>query len=129
MSDTSVVRTFFDAFTAGDAEAALAVVHDDVQVSEPAGLPIGGELDGKPAFLVFLGQVAATFRVDIGEVRLVDAGDVTIALIDVTWTSVATEASLSTKLVELYTVADGLITAIDVYLKDTRALYELTRAP
>jgi ketosteroid isomerase-like protein len=51
-----------------------------------------------------------------------------VALIDTTWTSVATGARLVTQFCELYTVEDGKITALSVFPKDTRALYELTVA-
>jgi hypothetical protein len=43
MANVAVVQAFITAFGSGDAETALGQLHDDVQVSEPASLPIGGE--------------------------------------------------------------------------------------
>ena len=126
MSDTSVVRSFFDAFRAGDLETLVALLHDDVTVSEPAGLPIGGEYQGKRAFLQLLEIIHESYVIELQSTRLFDVGEFTLALINETWTSKATGASLRTRVCELYTVADGMITKIDVFPKDTRTLYELT---
>jgi ketosteroid isomerase-like protein len=128
MSDVAVVQTFLDAFGSGDVATALRVLHENVQVSEPAGLPTGGEYDGREAFVGFLEKTGATYGVEIHDVTLRDGGDVTVAVVDTTWTSVATGARLETQFCELYTVADGKITALSVFPKDTRALYELTVA-
>jgi ketosteroid isomerase-like protein len=43
MANVTVVQAFITAFGSGDAETTLGQLHDDVQVSEPASLPIGGE--------------------------------------------------------------------------------------
>jgi ketosteroid isomerase-like protein len=129
MSDVTVVQNFLNAFATGDVEKALGLLHDEVQVSEPAGLPTGGEYDGKPAFLGFLGKVAALYDVQVSGSRVIDGGDIAVAIIDSTWTAHATGARLATQYVELYTVEDGLITALNVFPKDTRALYELVQVP
>jgi ketosteroid isomerase-like protein len=126
VSNIAVVERFINALGAGDAEAGLALLDPNVQVSEPAGLPLGGEYDGLEAFLGFLQQVAATYEVKIHNIKVMDGGDLAVALIDITWTSIATGASLDTQFCELYTVSADKITAISVFPKDTRALYELT---
>jgi hypothetical protein len=50
MANVTVVQAFITAFGSGDAQMALGQLHDDVQVSEPASLPIGGEYAGKAAY-------------------------------------------------------------------------------
>ena len=106
----------------------LDQLHDDVQVSEPAGLPIGGEYSGKAAFVGFLGKVAATYDVKIHRAKVMDAGELAVAHLDLTWTAHSTGASLDTQFCELYTVDGDKITSINVFPKDTKALYELTAA-
>jgi ketosteroid isomerase-like protein len=128
MTRVAVVQTFIDAFAAGDAQTALAQLHDDVRVSEPAGLPMGGEYASKSEFIGFLSKAAATYDVAIHRADVNDAGDVALARLHMTWTARATGASLDTELCELYTVTDDKISAINVFPKDTRALYELTIA-
>jgi ketosteroid isomerase-like protein len=126
MSDVAIVERFVKALGAGDAEVGLPLLDPHVQVSEPAGLPAGGEYDGLEAFLGFFAQVAVTYDVKIHDVRVVDGGDIAVALIDLTWTSLATGKSLDTEFVEVYTTSEDKITSISVFPKDTRALYELT---
>jgi ketosteroid isomerase-like protein len=126
MSNTAIVEQFVKALGAGDAETGLPLLAPNVQVSEPAGLPMGGEYDGLEAFLGFFAQVADTYDVKIHDVNVIDGGDIAIALIDLTWTSLATTKKLDTQFVEIYTTNEDKITSISVFPKDTRALYELT---
>ena len=62
MANVTVVQAFITAFGSGDAQTAPGQLHDDVQVSEPASLPIGGQYAGKTAFVGFLAKVAATYE-------------------------------------------------------------------
>ena len=62
MANVAVVQAFITAFGSGDAETVLGQLHDDVQVSEPASLPIGGQYAGKTAFVGILAKVAATYE-------------------------------------------------------------------
>jgi ketosteroid isomerase-like protein len=128
MANVAVVETFITALGLGDAEAALGQLHDDVQVSEPASLPIGGEYAGKAAFVGFLGKVAATYDVKIHRAEVMDAGDMALAHLHLTWTAHSTGASLDTQFCELYAIDGDKITSINVFPKDTKALYDLTAA-
>jgi ketosteroid isomerase-like protein len=128
MANVAVVQAFITALSSGDAEMALGQLHDDVQVSEPASLPIGGEYAGKAAFVGFLGKVSDTYDVKIHRAKVIDAGDVAVAHLDLTWTAHSTGASLDTQFCELYTVDADKITSINVFPKDTKALYDLTDA-
>jgi ketosteroid isomerase-like protein len=103
MANVAVVQPFITAFGSGDAETALDQLHDDVQVSEPASLPIGGEYVGRAAFVGFLGKVAATYDVKIHRAKVMDAGDMAVARLDLTRTAYSTGASLDTQFCELYT--------------------------
>lgn len=126
MSDTAPVEAFFRHIQQGDAGAAIALLHEDVAVSEPAGLEHGGEHRGKAAFVAVMGTITRNYRVELKDFRTIDGGDVTVAIIDGQWTSTATGRSLDIRFCELYTTADGLITGVEVFPKDTRSLHELT---
>lgn len=126
MSNVAIVEKFVKALGAGDAETGLPLLDADVRVSEPAGLPMGGEYDGVEAFLGFFAGIAATYDVKIHDVRVIDGGDIAVALIDLTWRALATSKTLDTQFVEVYTTSADKITSISVFPKDTHALYELT---
>ena len=126
MTETSPVRVFLDSMNAGNIPAALAVLSDELVVCEPEGLLYGGRYVGKQAFLGMFEIVSKHYTVDITRVDLVPAGDDTLAKVEVTYTSVATGRKLPTRALELYSVADGVITGIDVFPLDTRALYDIT---
>lgn len=126
MANTAIIEQFVRALGAGDAETGIPLLSPDVQVSEPAGLPVGGEYDGLEAFLGFFAQVAQTYDVKIHDVRVIDGGDVAVSMMNMTFTSLATSRTLDTQYVEVYTTDNDKITSISVFPKDTRALYELT---
>jgi ketosteroid isomerase-like protein len=103
MANATVGQAFIAAFGSGDAETALGQLHDDVQVSEPASLPIGGEYAGKAAFVGFLAGVAATYDAKIHRAEVMGAGDMAVARLDLTRTAHRTGASLDTQFCELHT--------------------------
>lgn len=94
MANVDVVQAFITAFVSGDAETALGHLHDDVQVTEPVSLPIGGEYAGKAAFVGFLAEVAATYDVKIHRAKAMGAGDMAVVRIDLTRTAHSTGASV-----------------------------------
>jgi ketosteroid isomerase-like protein len=84
MANVAVVQAFITAFGSGDAETALGQLHDDVQVSEPASLPIGGEYAGKAAFVGFLAGVA-TYDAKTHRAKVMGAGDMAVELYTRRW--------------------------------------------
>jgi ketosteroid isomerase-like protein len=103
MANVAVVQAFITAFGCGDTETALGQLHDDVQVSEPASLPIGGEYAGNAGFVGFLAKVAATYDVEIHRAKVMDAGEMAVARLEPTGTTHSTGAGLYTQFCELYT--------------------------
>jgi steroid delta-isomerase-like uncharacterized protein len=59
-----LVRAYYAAFNAGDAEAFLALLTDDVV----HGISQGGEEVGKPAFRAFIGHMDRCYRERISDV-------------------------------------------------------------
>jgi hypothetical protein len=103
MANVAVVQAFITAFGCGEAETALGQLHGDAQVSEPASMPIGGEYAGNAGFVGFLATVAATYDVKIHRAKVMDAGDMPMARLELTRTAHSTGASLDTQFCELYT--------------------------
>jgi len=121
MTSVETLETLIAAMRHGDGEAAAALIHPDVTVTEPASLPYGGVHRGKQAFLDdVLGGILRRASISLGETTVRDAGDVVVAHMVVTFTAHETGRSVTLPIVELYEVdGDGLITSIDVYPKDT----------
>jgi hypothetical protein len=103
MANVAVVRAFITAFGCGDTQTALGQLHDDLQVSEPHSLPIGGEYAGNARFVGFLATVAATYDVKIHRAKVMNAGDMAMARLEPTRTMHSTGAGLDTQFCELHT--------------------------
>jgi limonene-1,2-epoxide hydrolase len=111
MSNVAIVEAFINALISWDTETAPGHLDNYVQVSAPADLPMDGEYIGKAAFLDFCRKVTSTFEVEIDHRRVLDTGEVVLAVIDSSWTARRTGASIRTQVCGRFTVADR-ITAI-----------------
>lgn len=121
----SVIHAFYDAMRSTDPAAPAASFSEDVVVVEPPSLPYGGTTTSRDAFFekVF-GYTSrrASFRVETSEVfgdgaRL--AGHFTA-----TFTANVSGETVVVEQTEIYEVADGVITRIEVFQHDTPALVE-----
>jgi ketosteroid isomerase-like protein len=111
-------------FLAGDREGAAALLHPDLRIDQPPSLPHGGVHRG-PAGMAAMGAAfAGHWDRTIGAPRLSPGGDTAtvVQLTTQTWTAKATGRSATVDVVELLTVADGLVTEIRVFPQDTAAL-------
>ncbi|MFC5853687.1 nuclear transport factor 2 family protein [Streptomyces chlorus] len=104
---------------------ALSMVADDFVALEPASLPYGGAYHGPTGLLDMLRAVNSVVRLDIEDIRLSDAGDLVMARVEVTLVVRDTGERLRTRIVELYTVAEGSIRKLDVFYHDTAAVHRL----
>jgi len=120
-----VVRTMLDAVLAGDGVGAMACIHPDIVVIEPASLAYGGVFHGLPAFQndVF-GAIMGKLSIQIGRCEILGAGNKVAASMDITFTSRKTGKSLMMPYVEVYTTSDDKIIHLDVYPQDTKKLSE-----
>lgn len=126
--DVEVVEAFFRAIADGDPKACFAVVHPEVRVREPEGLPYGGEYRGRDGLADLSRRVMARFDLVIHGWEVSGASPRVLAVVDVTFTCRATGRGLRTSVVEIYEVRDGMLLCGDIYPKDTRAIHELTLA-
>ncbi|MGE2735670.1 nuclear transport factor 2 family protein [Mycolicibacterium vaccae] len=124
--DVAVVTAFFEAVAADRQRDCAAMIHEDMRLEEPAGLPYGGVYEGKQGVAELYRRVSRLFEVEIHGFEAHAAGERVAAVVDVTFTCRATGRSIRTSVVELWKVKDQLLVRADIYPKDTRAIYELT---
>lgn len=123
------VEGFLGALRAGDIDGACSRFHRDVVIREADGLPFGGTRTGPYAFRELVRQIGAAYRLELGDAEVVAEGSRVAVAFPITLTSRATGRSASMGVVDLYTVEHGLITLLDVYYQDTRAVADLTSEP
>lgn len=125
----AVVTTFTASLAAGDLDACRALVAADLVFSEAPNLPFGGDRTGPRGLADLLAAVSRDYRVRLAEpvVAALDDGPSGRVLVQVSGTiaSRATGRSMPLDALDLYEVADGLITRVDVYYKDAAAVAAL----
>ena len=119
----NVVRNMLDAVLRGDGDAAMACIHPDIVVIEPASLAYGGVFHGRSAFQqdVF-GVILGKLSIQIGRCEIMGSDTKVAASMDITFTSRKTGLSLMMPYVEVYTIKDDMIIHLDVYPQDTKRL-------
>ena len=120
---TAAVRRFIDAVSAMDIDAMAAVLHPDIVVIEPEGLPYGGIYQGSEVFFTtLLPEIAGAFTLEVEDVQIFDGGSSAACQMTAVYTSRRTGSVVRMPYVEVYQVAEGLITKTDVYPQDVTAL-------
>ncbi|MCB1017774.1 MAG: nuclear transport factor 2 family protein [Acidimicrobiales bacterium] len=109
-------------FAAGDRDGALALLHDDFRIEQPASLPHGGWHAGRDGMVAMGTTFAERWDRTISAPTLDAWGDGVVQVTTQTWTARATGRSATVDVVELFRVADGRIAEIRVFQQDTAAL-------
>jgi ketosteroid isomerase-like protein len=125
MMSASAVLDFYDAMRSMDPAALAASFSDDVIVVEPPSLPYGGTTTSRGAFFEkVLGYTSqrASFRVETSEVY--GDGDRLAGHFTATFTANRSGETILLDQLELYEVADGVITKVEVFQHDTAALVD-----
>jgi ketosteroid isomerase-like protein len=128
-ADAAVVTKFLESIASFDVEGALGCLHPEAVVEEAASLPYGGMHIGVPGFMTIFTKLTETAAPTFESFEVFDGGDRVIGRIQLLLTAHVSGAHLRMPVVEIYTVTDGLITAADVYYKDTKALCDFLTAP
>jgi hypothetical protein len=123
--DVEVVRRFTAGLRSGEVAACLELLHPENVFDEAEGLPFAGDYSGHEGFMRLLKDVNRLFEVKLAEPQISDAGDCVVVQLTGTFTSRATSRSAEMPVVDLYRVRDGKVAHVDVYYKDTRAMYAL----
>ncbi len=122
------VQHVLDVFAKGDMGIVTTSFHPNLMVHEAASLPFGGQHKGLDAFADMLKSLGATYDIAVTDRDLRSAGDAVILHMDLTVTSRATGRSASLPAIEIYRFTDGLISDIDAFYKDTKAMVDLLDA-
>ncbi|TGD73309.1 nuclear transport factor 2 family protein [Mangrovimicrobium sediminis] len=124
MSDgKAVVQGLINSVLAGDLEGMFSHLAEDLVVDEPLSLAIGGVHRGKQEFLKgVIEGITAKADMRIHDYRVISESDQVVVNMTLEFIGHSNGATLEMPYVELYTVSDGLISRIDVYPKDTKAL-------
>jgi ketosteroid isomerase-like protein len=117
-----VVTELSRRFQAGDLTGAARLFHPDIRIEQPASLPHGGSHDG-PAGMAAMGAIFARYwDRTIEEPRIFGSDDTVVQVTTQTWTAKGSGRSATVDVVELFTVAEGLILEIRVFQQDTHLL-------
>lgn len=116
------VREVSRRFRAGDFDGAFRLYHPGIGVEQPASLPHGGRHEGLPGLAAMAAEFGRHWERTIGEPRIVGLGPTVLQVTGQTWTAKSTGRAATVDVVELITVADGLVTEIRVFPQDTHLL-------
>ena len=122
MTGAELVAEMARRFGAGDRDGAVALLHPDVRIEQPASLPHGGWHHGAEGMAAMGAEFARHWDRTITDARVIDGGDEVVQVTTQTWTSTATGRSATVDVVELFTFADDRIVQIRVFQQDTHRL-------
>jgi ketosteroid isomerase-like protein len=130
MSNTDIIRGAYDAFAAGDVPAVLAVLHDDVEWTQPAGHPYAGTYTGPDAIvqnvLMPLASEWDSFRVEPD--ALIGEGDQVAARGWLSGTYQATGVAFRARFVHWWAMTGGRATRFEA-IEDTVKMAEAVSGP
>jgi ketosteroid isomerase-like protein len=109
-------------FLTGDRDGAFSLLHPGFRIEQPASLPHGGWHHGREG----MERMGVTFgrywERTIGEPRILGCGTSVVQVTTQTWTAKETGRSATVDVIELVSVADGLVAEIRVFQQDTHLL-------
>ncbi|MGO9505962.1 MAG: nuclear transport factor 2 family protein [Mycobacterium sp.] len=122
----ATVERFMKAIVEERLDDARGLLHDDFVAYEAGGLPYSGEYRGPQGFFDLLVKMTEGLEFTLGPApQCLLEGDSVAVRSRVTFTARASGKSVEMKLVEVYTVRDGLIAELDVYYQDPAAVAAL----
>jgi ketosteroid isomerase-like protein len=120
---------FQQALQIGDIATITSLVHPELTVTEPTGVPYAGVYRGPSGFMQLLGKISTTWtelkiepKAVFGEPR----GDVFAAQVELSGRSVATGKLFMTSFIELWRFRDSKVIELTPYYFDTYYLSEVT---
>jgi hypothetical protein len=122
-----LVEKLAQRFTAGDRDGALDLLHPNFRIQQPASLPHGGWHEGREGMQRMGATFGAYWDRIISNPRILACGPSAVQVTTQTWTAKGTGRSATVDVVELFSVADGLISEIRVFQQDTHVLLETLR--
>ena len=120
-----VTRAFFAAMVEGDVERASALLDDKCVIDTAGGLPFSGIFVGREGFRKFLRGIPSELSSSLHDVNVVGIDDLAVARLNVRFEARKTGASIEVAVVELHTVVDHRIVAVDAYYKNATMIRSL----
>ena len=117
-----IVSQFIDRVLAGDLVGTLELLHPEMVLNEGSSLPWGGDHRGRDGFTQLFATIAGRYDFSVEHCDVIDAGDVAVCRMQVTFVNRTTGRRVTMPVVELYEVRDGLLWRGDVYYKDSKAI-------
>lgn len=124
-ANAQILQDSLDAADRGDDTAAMSIFHPDVVAHEAAALPFGGDHRGRPAYLAMLGELHGAYKLDVRDKQIIDGGDRVVLRLDLALTAAGTGRTTTQVCLEVLTFADGFVTDVDIFYKDTKAMADL----
>lgn len=121
----ATVRKFYGLIMEGKLEDACGVLHEELIIRVPPGLPYSGDYHGPDGFLDDMSRIIELYEPVPVRVDYLATGDPVVLKILGRFTSRTTGRSLETDIVELFHVRDGKIAELDIYYKDPAAITAL----
>jgi ketosteroid isomerase-like protein len=121
----SVVQAFHDAMRSQDQAALDATLSDNIVIVQPQSLPYGGTTTSRNEFyerVYGYGSQRASFHLQTSEVF--GDGDRLAGHFTATWTAHGSGETFLLNQAELYEVANGAISKVEVFQDDTPGLIE-----
>jgi uncharacterized protein len=123
-----LVERLAQLFNAGDGDAALHLLHPRFRIQQPESLPHGGWHDGRDGMTRMGATFGRYWDRTITNPRILACGPSAVQVTTQMWTAKDTGRSATVDVVELFSVADGLISEIRVFQQDTHLLLETLRS-
>ena len=120
-AEVRLVGEMYEAFARRDAAAVLERLHPDVEIHQSELVPWGGHYRGHEGARDFFGRVLGAIDSTVTIERLIDAGDHVAAVGRTRGHIRASGAAFDAAVVHVWTVRDGRITRLEVYI-DTPAM-------
>jgi ketosteroid isomerase-like protein len=122
----ATVSRFMTALSVGKLDEARSLLRDDFVVYEAGGLPYSGEYHGPDGFFELFTKMTEAMVLAPGPtIEYLLAGDTVATRYRLRFTARVSGKSVELSLVEVYTVRDGRIAALDVYYKNPSAVAAL----
>lgn len=121
--NSEVIRSVYESFRAGDIDAMLGSMTEDVewQLPEIAGVPFSGRRQGHARVREFFAGVAEMQDVDVMELNTIVAqGDTVVVLGRYAWRVKATGRKFASDFAHAFHMADGKVARFQEFL-DTAA--------
>lgn len=121
-SAVALVETFLEHLRQGPIDRAIEMLAPDFVVDEARSLSFGGSRVGPDGFRSMLEDLLREYSVRLGDPIVRDGGDVVLVEVPVTLRGKESGETTDQTVLDLYTVADGRITRLDVFYKDTASV-------